>query len=223
MLRPRIFIILKMILLFSCKGNYIYENEEITSLSKTLPEVFESFYYSNYCKWVEDDLSSFYDTIPFNDDDNSSELVFKKLVEKECSIGHIAEFDGNLISLPEVINQNDWLINIYDTSDIVYFDLTTTKNFATLKSRCIGFNNLYLNEKYKIEPIDFKENYTNKNFKLRPEISRVSFNDSLTQGFYYITIWKDGGFQKTGTSTLVLIEKERNNWVVKEIKYFRKN
>ncbi|WP_194778634.1 hypothetical protein [Pararhodonellum marinum] len=101
-----------MILLLSCKGNYVYENEEITSLSKTLPEVFESFYYSNHCKWVEDDLSNFYDTIPFNVDDNLSELIFKELVEKKCNIVHIAEFDGDLISLPEVIKQNDWLINI---------------------------------------------------------------------------------------------------------------
>ncbi|WP_194778633.1 hypothetical protein [Pararhodonellum marinum] len=79
-----------------------------------------------------------------------------------------------------------------------------------------------MNEKFKIEPIDFKENYTSENFKFRPEISRVSFNDSFTLGFYYITIWKDGGFQKTGTSTLVLIEKEKSNWRVKEIKYYRK-
>lgn len=219
---PRILIILKMILLLSCKGNYVYENEEITSLSNTLPEVFESFYFSNYCKWVEDELSAFYDTIPLNEDDSLSELIFKELVENKCSIIHIVEFDGYLISLPEVVEKNDWLINIHDTNDFIYFDLTTTKNFAILNSRFIGFNSLNLNEKYKIESLDFEENYFNEKFKFRPEISRVSFNDNFTLGFYYITIWKDGGFQKTGTSTLVLIEKEESNWRVKEIKYYRK-
>lgn len=219
-MKPNFLILFMVALLISCNNNY--ENEELTSLSETLPEIFESFYYSNYCMWAKHELSSFYDTIPFQERDNSSDLIFEKLVEKKCSIDHIAQFDGYLLSLPEVIRQNDWLINIYDTRDIVYFDLTTTKNFASLKSKFIGFNSLSLNEKYKIEPLDLEENYPNENFKFRPEISRVSFNETFTEGFYYITIWKDGGFQKTGTSTLVLIEKSKGNWRIKEIKYYRK-
>ncbi|UJP64734.1 hypothetical protein [Mongoliitalea daihaiensis] len=221
-MNPRIYINLIIILIAGCRSTNSYENEEVLSLSETLPNVFESFHYSNYCLWVELELIDYFDTIPFVENNNSAKIAFEKIIEDKCKITHYAEFDGRLISLPDVIKKNSWMININDTRDMLYFDLTSTTTYNSLNDKFIGCNNLNFNQKYKISPIGF-DSEEEESFKFRPEISRVSFNDSLTKGFYFLTVWKDGDFQQTGTSTLVLIEKERNNWVVKEIKYFRKN
>lgn len=222
-MNPRIFINLIIIIIVGCRSNNSYENEEIQSLSETLPIVFESFHYSNYCLWIESELIDYFDTIPDIENNYSAKLAFKKIIEEKCNISHYAEFDGKLISLPEAIEKNDWTINVHDTRDIVYFDLTNTTNYKHLNEKFIGLNKLNFNQKYKIVPLEFEGSEAEEVFKFRPEISRVSFNESLTQGFYFLTIWKDGDFQQTGTITLILIEKEGKNWVVKEIKYYREN
>ncbi|MFC2186594.1 hypothetical protein ACFCT7_04680 [Fulvivirgaceae bacterium LMO-SS25] len=218
----RISVILITIFIICCKSNNEYEKEEIISLSKTLPEVFESFYYSNYCLWVENELSVFFDTIPSNRNNQSAELTFKELVKEKCDLTHFVEFDGYLISLPEAIKENNWTINPSDTKDLTYLRLTSTPYFKSLEKKFIGLENLSFHHKYQIIPVGLEVPELEKGFKFRLEVSRVSFNELGTQGFYFLTIWKGGEFQLTGTITLVLIEKEKHKWVVKEIKYHRR-
>lgn len=112
------------------------------------------------------------------------------------------------------------MIDIQDTRDVFYFNLVQQPDFIDLAQRSVTLKDFKLDEKYKIVPLDFKpeeEAY----FDFRFEISRIAFDESLNNGFYYVAIWASNAYNFTGNLSLVLIEKEKDSWRIKEIKYHR--
>lgn len=187
-------------------------SNELAAINDVLPEILQQERTSNpYIDCYIPETST-------NSDNSESDFHFGYNKNELDSLAFLVYINDTLIALPEVIRRNKWIYK-NDAFKSVYLDLVRQKSFKSLNQQIVDSELIVNTWRYDGTTDDW-QTWEDGVYLVKLKLSRVSFNNDRTLGFFYIEIldcW-DNGY-----SSLILIAKKRfnNRWNLIDGTYYR--